>query len=110
MELKQFVKEALLNITNGVKEANLTDNRFRIIGMKRNDSGVDGNDVEFDVSIIVEQKSSSQTAGGSKVGISLLNVLNVASADINSKEENEDSHQNVNRLKFKVWVSENTLS
>lgn len=110
MELKQFIKEALLSIIEGVKEANLTDDRFRIIGMKRNDSGVDGNDVEFDVSITVEQKSSSQISGVGKVGVSLLNILNVVSADASSKEGNADSHQNVNRLKFKVWVSEAALS
>jgi hypothetical protein len=70
MELKQFVKEALLSITGGVKEANSVNDRFRIIGMKRNDSGIDGNDVEFDVSIVVEQKSSNQVGGEGKVGVS----------------------------------------
>ncbi|MFA6981481.1 MAG: hypothetical protein WC243_00430 [Patescibacteria group bacterium] len=110
MELKHFVKEALLSITDGVKEANSVNDRFRIIGMKRDNSGVDGNDVEFDVSIVVEQKSSNQARAGGKVGVTLLNVLNVASADLSLQEGQTDSHQNINHLRFKVWVSESELS
>lgn len=104
MELKQFVKETLLSIIEGVGEANSKHNRFKIIGIKRNESGIDGNNVDFDVSIVIEQKSSGKIGG--KVGAS---VLNVVSANINSKLDQINSHQNVNRLKFKVWVSENEL-
>lgn len=104
MELKHFVKEALLSVIEGVEEANLKHNRFKIIGIKRNESGLDGNNVDFDVSIVVEQKSSGKVGG--KVGASILNVV---SANIDSKIDQTDSHQNVNRLKFKVWVSENEL-
>ena len=59
MELKQFIKEALLNITEGVAEANKEKDRFKIIGMKH-ESGKDGNYVEFDVSIIVNEKSDNR--------------------------------------------------
>lgn len=104
MELKQFVKEALLSITDGVDEANAIHNRFKIIGVKRNESGADGSNIEFDVSVVVEQKSSGKVGG--KVGGSILNVV---SANVDSKLDHEDTHQNVNRLKFKVWVSENEL-
>ncbi|MBI4062354.1 hypothetical protein HY410_00370 [Candidatus Gottesmanbacteria bacterium] len=105
MELKQFVKEALLSIIDGVKEANLKQNRFRIIGVKRNESGIDGNMVDFDVSIVAEQKSEGKVGG--KVGTSILNVV---SANVDSKLNQTDSQQNVNRLKFKVWISEDKLS
>ena len=104
MELKQFVKEALLSIIEGVREANFTHNRFKIIGIKRTESGIDGNNVDFDVSIVVEQKSSGRVGG--KVGASILNVV---SANVDSKLDQTDSHQNVNRLQFKVWVSENEM-
>jgi len=104
MELKQFVKDALLSIIEGVEEANLKHNRFKIIGTKRNDGGIDGNNVDFDVSIVVKQKSSGKMGG--KVGASILNVI---SANVDSKLDQTDSHQNVNHLKFKVWVSENEL-
>lgn len=110
MELKQFIKEALLSITEGVEEANAEHKRFRIIGMKRNESGIDGNDVEFDVSIVVEQKSSGKLEGKAegKLGTSMLSVVSV-SANVDSQLNQMDSHQNVNRLKFKVWVSEDEL-
>lgn len=104
MELKQFVKEALLNIIEGVEEANLKHNRFKIIGIKRNDTGIDGNNVDFDVSVIVEGKSSGKVGG--KIG---TNLLNVVSASLDSDMDQSNSHQNVHRLKFQVWVSENEL-
>jgi len=104
MELKQFVKEALLSIVEGVEGANLEHNRCKIIGVKRNDGGLDGNFIDFDVSIVVEEKSNRNKGG--KIGIPILNVF---SFDLNSKLEQTDSCQNVNRLKFKVWVSENEI-
>jgi len=104
MELKQFVKEALISIIDGVKEANSEQNRFRIIGVKRNESGIDGNMVDFDVSIVAEQKSEGKVGG--KIGASILNVV---SANVDSKLDQTNSHQNVNRLKFKVWISEDEL-
>lgn len=104
MELKQFVQEALLSIIEGIEEANSKHNRFKIIGIKRNESGIDGNYVEFDVSVAVEQTSSEKVGG--KVGVSILNVV---SANVDSKVDQKDSHQNINRLSFKVWVSESDL-
>lgn len=104
MELKLFVKEALLGIIEGVEEANSKHNRFKIIGIKRNDSGIDGNNVDFDVSVVVEQKSSGKVGG--KISASILNVV---SANVDSKVDQTESHQNVNRLKFKVWVSESEM-
>lgn len=106
MELKQFVKETLLSIVSGVDEANTVNNRFRIIGVKRNIGGYDGNNVEFDVSIAVSEKSSDKIGG--KAGVTLLNVVSV-SAGIDSKLAESNCFQNTNRLKFTVWVSENEL-
>lgn len=104
MELKEFIKEALLSISGGVNEANIKNNRYRIIGTKRNIGNVDGSFVYFDVLVAVQKKFIGKV--GAKVDSSLLNVV---SANINSKIDQSDSHQNVNRLKFKVWVSENDL-
>ena len=105
MELKQFVKEALISIIDGVKDANSEHNRFRIIGVKRNESGIDGNMVDFDVSVVAEKKSEGKVGGN--VGVTFLNVV---SADIDSKLNQSDSKQNVNSLKFKVWISESDLN
>lgn len=104
MELKQFVQEALLSFIEGVGEANTKHNRFKIIGIKRNESGIDGNYVDFDVSIVVGQKTSGKVGGKASASI-----LNVVSANIDSELDQIDSRQNVNHLKFKVWVSEDEL-
>ncbi len=104
MELKHFVKEALISIIEGVDEANLKHKRSKIIGVRRNDGGLDGNFIDFDVSIVVEEKSTRDKGG--KIGVPILNVF---SFDLNSKLATTDARQNVNRLRFKVWVSENEL-
>lgn len=93
-----------MSIIEGVEEANLKHKGSKIIGVKRNDGGLDGNFIDFDVSIVVEEKSTHNKGG--KIGIPILNVF---SFDLNSKLDKTDSHQNVNRLKFKVWVSENEM-
>lgn len=62
MELKHFIKEALLNIVDGVEEANNVRNRFKIIGVKH-ESGIDGTYADFDVSVIVNEASSGEAGG-----------------------------------------------
>lgn len=100
MELKQFIKEALLNIADGVEEANKEKNRFKIIGMKHQ-TGIDGNYADFDVSVVVNETSSGEAGG--KISASLLNVV---SAGIDSKIDQTNAHQNTHRLTFKVYISE----
>ena len=104
MILKDYIKEALLSVVEGVEEANSKQSRFRIIGFKRDSTGVDGNYIDFDVSVAVEEKSGSKAGG--KVG---ANLLKVVSAHIDGELEQSRSFQNFHRLKFKVWVSENKL-
>lgn len=99
IELKQFIKEALLNIVDGVEEANKTNNRFKIIGEKH-ESGIEGNFANFDVSVMVNEALSGQTGG--KAGV----FLSVVSAGINSKVDQTNLHQNTQRLTFKVYISE----
>jgi len=103
MELKQFIKEALLNIVEGVEEANKAHNRFKIIGVKH-ESGVDGTYAEFDVSVVVNEASSGEAGG--KISVSLLSV---ASVGVGAKTDETNSQQNTHRLTFKVFVSENIL-
>ncbi len=104
MILKDYIKEALLSVVEGVEEANLKHKRFRIIGFKRDATGVDGNYVDFDVSVAVEEKSGNKAGG--KVG---ANLLKVVSAHLDAGLEQSSSLHDVHRLKFRVWVSENKL-
>jgi len=100
MELREFIKQALLNIVDGVENANKIRNRFKIIGVKH-ESGVDGNYADFDVSVIVNETFNDKTGG--KIGV---NFLNVVSANFGSEVDQNNLHQNTHRLKFKVFISE----
>ena len=100
MELKQFIKEALLNITDGIDEANKETGRFKILGIKH-ESGVDGNYAEFDVSVIVKEGSNSEIKN--KIGTSLLNVV---SAKVGSRVDQSKEYNNSHRLTFKVYITE----
>lgn len=104
MELKQFIKEALLNIVDGVENANEVHDRFKIIGVKH-ESGVDGIYADFDVSIIVNEALNSGVEG--KAGASFLNVV---SLNVGSKIDQTSLHQNTHRLTFKVFISEKTIN
>lgn len=101
MELKQFIKDALINIVDGVEDANKEHNRFKIIGVKHNETGIDGIYADFDVSIIVNESSSGKAEGNAHVSF-----LNVVSAGIDSKIDQSNLHQNTHRLAFKVFISE----
>jgi hypothetical protein len=103
MELKQFITEALLNIVDGIEEANKTNSRFKIIGVKH-ESGIDGNFVDFDVSVVVNESSSGKMEG--KIDASFLKVV---SASVDSKTDQTSTHQNAHRLIFKVYISEKKL-
>ncbi len=104
MELKQFIEEALLSIVEGVESANEKKNRFRILGMKHN-YGQDGNYVDFDVSLVVNEKTDSSAGikAGGKVG--LLNVVSVSmGSDLDESKTN--ASQNIQHIEFKVFVTE----
>lgn len=104
MILKDYIKEALLSVVEGVEEANSKQSRFRIIGFKRDSTNSDGNYVDFDVSVAVEEKTGGKA--GSKVGV---NFLKVVSAHLEAGLDQSSSFHDVHRLKFRVWVSENKL-
>ena len=100
MELKQFIKEALLGITNGVDDANKENNRFKILGVKH-ESGIDGNYADFDVSVVVNNKSKIDMSGTIKAS-----WLSVVSAKVGSKIGQSSANKNTHRLTFKVYISE----
>ena len=56
MELKDFIKNALTNIVEGVEEANKKYDRFRL-NTNVHDKIGSGQTVDFDVSVIVGESS-----------------------------------------------------
>ena len=101
MELKEFITEALLNIADGIDNANSKQPRFKTIGVRRNEGGLDGDFIDFDVSVVVENKSGIK--GDGKLSVPVLGVL---SAGVGLGAENSGARQDIHHLKFRVWMSE----
>lgn len=96
MELKQFISETLINITQGVEEANKKSKRFKLASGFHDKLG-SGQEVEFDVQLNVSRDSKDEING--KIGIALASI----SSDIKQSEVNQNTH----RMKFKVFITEN---
>jgi hypothetical protein len=95
MELKDFIKHTLLDIVNGVEEANQEKNRFRLTSQKHAGTGENGQKVEFDVSVIVNESSESGLKGGIKVAL----------ANLGGNRKESESNQNVQKIKFEIFVT-----
>ena len=100
MELKHFIKEALLSITGGVEEANKEAGRFKILGVKH-ESGLEGNYADFDVSVVVNEQSKIDVSGEVKAS-----WLSVVSAKVGSKIGQSSTNKNTHRLTFKVYITD----
>lgn len=96
MELKDFIKTALLDVVNGVEEANGIKNRFGLFGERHHGKEVYGQYIEFDVGIVAAEKSGSDVKGG----------LNISMARIGGNLAQEESMQTDHRLKFKIFITE----
>lgn len=98
MELKEFIKETLLNITEGVNEANEDSSRFSISDQKqhRPNNEIFGGYVEFDISLIAIETIEGKTKDG--IGVALASI----GGEVNGKQDNQYSH----RLKFRIFINE----
>ena len=95
MELKEFVKNVILDLDKAVSEVNKeTDREVRFKGVKEQRTAV-----EFDVAVTVE----SSTSGGGKGGIK---VWGIAEAGGNISKELKNS--TVSRVSFGVDIAEYT--
>lgn len=96
MELKDFIKRTLVDIVNGVEEANLEKNRFRLTSQIHHTTGESGQKVEFDVSVIVNESSDTDIKGGIKVAL----------VNLGGGVKESQSNQNLQKIKFEVFISE----
>ena len=111
MELKDFIKESLVQISKGIQEANDSLGITNAVVNPRSIQAYSGNAqaygrvsdsmtdkkplvhmVQFDVAI--EAKEGTQTGGGIK--------LSVASIGIGTEAQSKDSRSTVSRLSFKI--------
>jgi hypothetical protein len=97
MELKQFISNALLSITQGIEDANKVSPRFQMSGQIHGGKNINGEFVEFDIA--VEVSDSSEKSGKAGIGVSIIDIGGAVKATQNN--------QNTHRLKFKVFVTEN---
>lgn len=100
MQLKDFIKGTLLDVVNGVEEANKEKDRFRLTSHKNMGTGERGQKIEFDISVIVDKGSENDTKGGIKVAIANLG------ASFGGGQKDTESSQNVHKIKFEIFVKE----
>lgn len=92
MELKEFIKKVLIDITEAVaesREKSIYDIKLRSSGEKRT--------IEFDIAVSVEQNKTKE--GGA--GIKVLQFL-----EAGGQIGNEVKNSTVSRIKFGVHVNE----
>jgi len=92
MELKEFVKQTIIQITDGIREGNdyVRKNQFG--------QGIDdtmGKKIEFDVAVT----STDAQVAGAGAGISVAQVFNVG-----GKTEATSSNSNASRIQFTVFL------
>ena len=97
MELKNFIKHTLVDIVKGVEEANQETNRFLLTSQFHGGTGESGQKVEFDLSVIVEEQSASDLKGG----------IHVALVNLGTGVKETELNQNIHKIKFEVFISEN---
>ena len=103
MELRQFVAKTLVDIKNGLRDANelLAKQEGKTLGEDatlvyhipdgRGDTKSKG--IDFDVAVTVTQENASK-GGGS---------INVAVAKIGGKIDESSKEEHISRIKFSVW-------
>ena len=96
MELKDFIKQTLLDVVNGVEEANKEKDRFRLTSHKHMGTGERGQKIEFDIAIVVDKSSETDAKGGIKVA--LVNL----GGGIKDKETSQDTH----KIKFEIFIKD----
>jgi hypothetical protein len=72
MELQDSISDALLSIAKGVENANKVMPRFRLARTKHESHGIMGENVEFDIQVVVTETGAQNAKGG--ISISVINL------------------------------------
>lgn len=99
MDIQEFIRESLVQIAVGIKEANTTLKEKT--GMKHQHFKMEASvraegrrGVEFDIAVVAREEVGAK--GGAKLGIPLISI----GGDVGTKTSSE----NVSRMKFNVAV------
>jgi hypothetical protein len=92
MELKEFVKQTIIQITDGIREGHkyIEENNF---GQGVNDDKY--KEVNFDVAVISNEEATTGVAGK----LSVASVLSFG-----GKDESTQAATNSSRIQFKIYV------
>lgn len=98
MELKDFIKQTIIQITDGLREGHqyIEENGY---GKGVNDAK--GKEISFDVAVTSNEEETTGIGGK----ISVANILNVG-----GKGENISKASNVSRIQFKMYLDVKTHS
>ena len=111
MELKEFIKQTLIDVVEGVKSANEPYSKdrkeiyekFELTG-EFPSQGMNerkwGTFIDFDIAVIVNETQGSSAKAG--IGVALANLV---SGGVSAEKQVKQSDENTHRLKFKVFVS-----
>ncbi len=101
MELKDFIKNALVSIVEGVDEANSLHNRFELSSGYHAEKRMNGSDIAFDISIVVdESKEENKKAGAS------LKVVSLLTGELSGEDKTKAQNQSIQKLAFKIFIKE----
>ena len=99
MQLKDFIANTLVAITDGVSEANKNSLRF-YLNSKIHANGMSGDSIVFDVQVEVEEGSEIDGNGG--INISVLK----AGTSVESRLNEKTTHN----IKFSVFVADESAN
>lgn len=96
MELREFVKNSLLDILGGIKDAQAEvqkhDGSMGVVNPKFEGHGLTVSTIKFDVAVTTASTTSGKASGG----------INVYAAKVGGASSTEDTNSAVSRLNFGV--------
>ncbi|RRN75990.1 hypothetical protein [Agrobacterium deltaense] len=108
MELKNFIRETLVNIATGIQEAKLETSDFWAInpGSLNGERVIERSYIDFDVAITVSESVENQKEGkgGVKAEISVLGSKISGDVGRSLGTAVQQASENVSRVSFKVPV------
>lgn len=110
MELKEFVKRSLVEVMQGVSEANAElgasmDLNDQILLFYRHESLSDNPQIDFDIAVTAEDTSKVSGNIKGSVGIKVAELVNLAGIDGSSEGYSTSVNSSISRIKFSIYIN-----
>jgi hypothetical protein len=108
MEIKEFIRDALVNIRDGIELANRDGKYFSTMGGDKKNYSEEGNYVSFDIAVIANEANQTKIDGKIKANVSKKLLILTASinGDLKAQVEKTINKEYVHRIQFKVFMRE----